>query len=578
MNAAEALVQMLIDYRVEYIFGVPGDTNVPLYHAIRDAGGRIRHILARDERSAAYMADAYARLTGKPGVCECPSGAGVLYSIPGVAEANSSSVPLILLINDIPLAGEGRATLTELDCVRLFEPVTKLSVQVKSADKLPETVRRAFRAATSGKPGAVQITLPEDVMVEPVSSRVTLRVETECVHAPAYPTRGEAESVARLADLLAVAERPVIVAGGGANRGMAGELILALAERFAAPVVTTITGQSVIPDDHPFAMGVVGDNGFHPHAHRALDESDLAIYIGCRMGSVASIGWTFPAPAKTRRVAQIDSDPEILANTFDNALSIAGDARLVLEDLLRIASPRDPRRTEAWVASLNRDRAGFWDAVKDELESDAMPLKPQRVIAAVNKRLPEPSIVLSDAGTPTPYASRFLRLNGQGSSLVIPRAFGGLGYAIPAVVAAWLARPDARPVGLFGDGSFGMAAGELETLVRLQVPAVLIHFNNACFGWIKALQRVHARPGANEAFVSVDFNPGDMRRVAEAFGVAAFRAETPAELETALDAAFATKGPSFVDVAVESIGDVIPPVYRWLQKTGKDPLALAAAE
>jgi acetolactate synthase-1/2/3 large subunit len=323
-------------------------------------------------------------------------------------------------------------------------------------------------------------------------------------------------------------------------------------------------------------MGVVGDNGFHPHAHRALDESDLAIYVGCRMGSVASIGWTFPTPAKTRRMVQIDSDPEILANTFDNALSIAGDARLVLEDVLRAAVPRDPRRTEAWIASLNRDRTRFWDAMKAELESNAAPLKPQRVIAELNKRLPASAIVISDAGTPTPYASRFLRLNGEGSSLIIPRAFGGLGYAIPAVVSAWLARPEARPVGLFGDGSFGMAAGELETLARLRVPAVLIHFNNSCFGWIKALQRVHARPGANEAFVSVDFSQGDMRRVAEAFGVASFRAQTAEELETALDAAFATKGPSFVDVAVESISDVIPPVYRWLQKTGKYPLALAA--
>ncbi len=575
MNVAEALVQMLVDYGVEYIFGVPGDTSVPLYHAIRDANGRIRHVMARDERSASYMAESYARLTGKPGVCECPSGAGVLYSMPGVGEAYSSSVPFILLVNDIPLAGEGRGTLTELDCVRLLEPITKLSVQLKLAEKLPDTMRRAFRAATSGKPGAVQITLPEDVMLRPMPEGVSLRIETECVRAPAYPARADAAAVARLADLLADAERPVIVAGGGANRGAAGAEILALAERFGAPVVTTITGQSIVPDDHPLALGVVGDNGFHPHAHRAVEESDLLIYIGCRMGSVVSIGWTFPSPAKARRIVQIDSDPEILANASDNALSIAGDARLVLEDLLRTARPRDPRRSDVWIASLNRDRARFWEAMKADLESDAVPLKPQRVIAEIARRLTEPAIVISDAGTPTPYATRFLRLNHAASSLNIPRGYGGLGYAIPAVVGAWLARPEARPVGLFGDGSLAMSAGELETLARLHVPAVLIHFNNASYGWIKALQRVQARPGANDSSMSVDFNSGDMRRLAEVFGLVAWRAETPAELGTALDGAFAEKGPSFVDVVVESIADALPPVYRWLQKTGSDPLTVA---
>jgi acetolactate synthase-1/2/3 large subunit len=402
-----------------------------------------------------------------------------------------------------------------------------------------------------------------------------LRIETECVRAPAYPARADAAAVARLADLLADAERPVIVAGGGANRGAAGAEILALAERFGAPVVTTITGQSIVPDDHPLALGVVGDNGFHPHAHRAVEESDLLIDIGCRMGSVVSIGWTFPSPAKARRIVQIDSDPEILANASDNALSIAGDARLVLEDLLRTARPRDPRRSDVWIASLNRDRARFWEAMKADLESDAVPLKPQRVIAEIARRLTEPAIVISDAGTPTPYATRFLRLNHAASSLNIPRGYGGLGYAIPAVVGAWLARPEARPVGLFGDGSLAMSAGELETLARLHVPAVLIHFNNASYGWIKALQRVQARPGANDSSMSVDFNSGDMRRLAEVFGLTAWRAETPAELGTALDGAFAETGPSFVDVVVESIADALPPVYRWLQKTGSDPLTVA---
>lgn len=574
MNVADALIRMLADCGVEYIFGVPGDTNVPLYHAIRDAGGRVRHVMARDERSASYMAESYARLTGKPGVCECPSGAGVLYSMPGAAEAFCSSVPFILLVNDIPLAGEGRGTLTELDCVRLLEPITKLSVQVKLPQKLPDAVRRAFRAATSGRPGAAQVVLPEDVMLQPMPDGADTRVERDCLRAPAYPARGDGASTARLAAMFGEAERPVIVAGGGANRSEARAAILAVAERFGAPVVTTITGQSVVPDDHPLALGVVGDNGYHPHAHRAVEESDLLVYVGSRVGSVITMGWTFPAPSPARRIVQIDCDPEMLANAAGTALSIAGDARCVMEDVLEAAAEGTAQRTKGWVDSLNRDRAAFWSAMAADLESDSVPLKPQRVIAELNRRLEEPVIVISDAGTPTPYASRFLCLKHAGSSLVIPRGYGGLGYAIPAVIGAWLGRPDARPIGLFGDGSLGMSAGELETLARLNVPAVLIHFNNASFGWIKALQRVQARPGENDPFVSVDFTPGDMARVASAFGLAAWRAETPDELSAALDKAFATKGPSFVDVVVESIADALPPVYRWLKKTGSDPLAL----
>lgn len=228
-------------------------------------------------------------------------------------------------------------------------------------------------------------------------------------------------------------------------------------------------------------------------------------------------------------------------------------------------------------SALNRNRAGFWGAVKDELESDAIPLKPQRVIAAVNKRLPEPSIILSDAGTPTPYATRFLRLNGQGSSLVIPRAFGGLGYAIPAVVAAWLA----RPVGLFGDGSFGMAAGELETLVRLQVPAVLIPLQQCLLRLDQGASACPCAAGRQRGVRLGRLQPG--RHAARGRGFRCRRVPRRDAGGTGNSAGrglrdLGAEGPSFVDVAVESIGDVIPPVYRWLQKTGKDPMALAAAE
>ena len=568
MTGAQALVRMLLEYEVKVVFGVPGDTSLAFYEAIYDVGDRLQHVLARDERSATFMADAYARLAHRPGFCECPSGAGALYSVPGIAEANASSIPVVLFTSGISLAGEGKGTITEMPHHTLFEPITKHSSVVNSADKVPETVRRALRIATTGRPGAVHLVLPTETMANRVSlGAASLHAEADCRPYPASRTPGRAPAPRELAAHLLAAQRPVIVAGGGVNHSQANAEVIALAQRLGAPVVTTISGQGTMPDEHPLALGVVGDNGFHPHALRAVEEADVLLYVGCKMGSVSTIKWTLPSPRAGRKILQIDLDPTLLANNYENTVSVAGDARLVLDDLLALV-PDVQKGASAWVEDLNRARAQFWRDAQLQLHADCAPLKAQRVIHELNRRLPSPSVVISDAGTPTPYITRFLRLAGDGSRVLIPRSFGGLGYAIPAVVGAWYARPDARPIALFGDGSLGMSTGELETIARLNVPAVLIHFNNGCFGWIKTLQSLHSK----SKFMSVDFTPGDMSKVAAAYGIAAWRVETPAQLEKALDEAFAHDGPCFLDIVTEPLVNEIPPVYSWLKAAGRDPL------
>lgn len=561
MNGSHVVVEMLKAYGVDVIFGVPGDTSVCLYEALYDAQPAIQHIMARDERSASYMADAYARLSHKPGLCECPSGAGSLYSVPGVAEANASSVPVILITSDIPLAGEGKQTITELDTQKLFESITKWSNVVKTAEKIPEVVRRAFRIATTGRPGAVHLALPQEVSAGSYSnSKNTIYAEEACRRYPAYRTRGARNILESLADMVSAAEQLVIIAGGGANHSKANKAILSIAEWLAAPVVTTISGQGLIADDHPLSMGVIGDNGFHPHAHRAMEESDTLLYIGCKMGSVSTINWTMPTDAAQRTILQIDLNPEMLGNNFKNQLSVAGDAKLVVEDLAILLKSRTIQREPSeWLNSINRQRANFWKEAENEFALADVPLKPQRVIAELNKRLPNGATIISDAGTPTPYITRYLKLSGQRSRFIIPRSYGGLGYAIPAVVGAHFARPQSRLVGLFGDGSLGMSAGELETISRLKIPAVLIHFNNSTFGWIKALQRLHC----SGKYYSVDFNPGNPAMVAEGFGVKAVQVKTPEELSKGLDQAFLADGPLFLDVITEPEVESLPPVYSW---------------
>jgi acetolactate synthase-1/2/3 large subunit len=577
MDGATLVVRMLRAYDVRHIFGVPGDTNVALYGALAEHADTLQHVMCRDERSAGFMADAYARVSHRPGVIEVPSGGGAMYALPALAEAQGSSVPMILITSDTPLIGEGRGVITELDCAKLFESITKASLQVKAARKIPEIMRRAFRLATSGRPGAVHVVIPEDIYHEKVDpASVSLHAEAACAISPAYRPHAPREALVQLQQLIAAAKRPLLVVGGGVNRSSAGQALTCFAERYRIPVVTTITGQNAILDTHELSIGIVGDNGFHPHANRAMEEADLLIFAGCRNGSVVSIGWTFPEPRLERKSVQIDIEPGVLGNNSDNALNILGDAQAVFADLIDLPPQDSHARDPAWIATLNAWRRLFWQDAEAQLQAQAAtePLQPQRVVETFTRYLDRAYYLFADPGTPTPYLGRFLRLTDPNSRLFIPRAYGALGYAIPAVVGSWFACPGIRPIGLFGDGSLGMSVGELETIVRLNVPAILINFNNSCFGWIKALQRVHGR----KSFMSVDFSAQDYSTIARAFGLRALRIETAEQLEKGFEAAFAHDGPIFLDVVVESIGDKIPPVFNWLRKTGVDPLRVGGKE
>ena len=577
MKGADLLVDMLIRYGVDTIFGVPGDTSVSFYNALQQRSKEIRHVMARDERSAGFMADAYARLTNKPAVFECPSGAGAMYSLPPLAESNGSSVPVILLTIDLPLAAEGRGVLTELDCARLFAPVVKLSAQVKLASKLPETIRRAFRAACAGKPGAVHLQIPEDLLSTTIDpTGLSLHVQPECRTYPAFRTAASHEDVQAVLAAIDASSRPVFVAGGGVNRSHAGEALTQAAQSLGVPVVTTLTGQHVLPQDHPLLFGVAGDNGFQPTANLALEEADLVIVLGSKVGSVLTMGGTFPSTPLHGRVIQVDVDADCLGNNVHNRLSIAADARTFLRQLVAAApADRDTATTAAWIARLREGRRACVAAQLEMARSDSAPLHPARVFSELSERIERsdtPFNILCDAGTPTPYSARFLRLGHAGSRFVVPRAFGGLGYSLPAVVGAWHADRSRRPIALFGDGSFNMCMGEIETLVRLQVPALLVLFNNAAFGWIKGLQCLRG-----DTPFGVDFDPACGNDVAAAFGLRSWSARTPGELAAALDEAFLHDGPCLLDVHVESIADKVPPVASWELKAKRLALQSACA-
>lgn len=561
MNVGEALVRLLEAYGVEYIFGVPGDTSMPFYDALYDAPGNIRHILARDERSASFMADVYARLSYKPGVCEGPSGGGATYILPGVAEAQASSIPLVVLTSDTPLSGDDKGVLTELDQEALFAPVTKWRTRIKRAEKTPETIARAFRIATSGRPGAVQITVPHDILDEEVGS-FSLNTGDRYQVYPAHRTRPDPEAVERAAELLWDAQRPVMIAGGGAVISQAWDEITSLAESLTMPVGTSINGKGSIAEDHPLSIGVVGGNGARPYANRIVDKADLILYVGCRTDSVTTINWTLPS-ASGVTIVHIDVDPKEIGNNYPTAVGLVGDAKLALADLREALSVGRRRRSpdKSRLYEISAQASAWWEQVRPKMVSDSMPIKPQRVMKELMETLPADSVIVADAGTGTPFTSAFYK-SPAGRYVVIPRGYGGLGYALPGVVGAKLARPEATVVGLMGDGSFGMSAGELETIARLKLPVTILQFNNSCFGWIKALQCLYH----GGRYVSVDFSPDtDHAGIARSFGLQGLRIEYPKDLGPAIREAVRSDRATFIDVVTESEETEVPPVHKWQQ-------------
>ena len=561
LTGAEAFVRMLELHGVEIIFGLCGDTSLPFYDALYRIGGNIKHVLTRDERSASYMADVYARVSGKVGVCEGPSGGGATYILPGVVEANESSIALLSVTTDIGTGSRGRYALTELDQKALFAPLTKWNEVIGASGDVPRMLRRAFREMTTGKPGAVHLGLPFDVQKGEVDEK-ELYGDPALGVFPSYRSGAASDSVAAAARALVEAERPLIICGGGPVIAGAQAELESLAERLGAVVATTISGQGAILDTHPLALGVVGSNGGCAETRAVVDDADLILMVGCRAGSVTTERWRHPAPGKAR-ILHLDADAGVIGANYPTEVAMLGDAKLTLAALdaavaaiLDGTSRSDARARDAVAQAKATKFARF----REIAESSETPIRPERVVREMQDLLPADAIVIADPGTPCPYLSAYYELSDARGRLISNRAHGALGYSLPAVLGAHKARPDQKCVAMMGDGSFGFNAGELETLVREDAPVTLIVMSNSVFGWIKAGQN----SGFGQRFYSVDFNRTDHARVAEAFGVKAWTVREASELRPALKAAFEHGGPSLVDIHSQPLHEAAAPVTEWI--------------
>jgi acetolactate synthase-1/2/3 large subunit len=564
LNGAEVLVEMLIRYGTKVIFGLPGDTSEGFYDALHAESSRITHIMARDERSASFMADVYSRLTGKPGICEGPSGGGATYILPGVVEANESSVALIALTTDNPLGYEATGALTDLDQPQIFRSVTKWTTVVKDADMMPRFVRRAFRLATSGRPGAVHLSLPKDVLEADTIPNPDMHIEDACKIWPSYRTRSDPDAVSRAARKLLVAIRPVIIAGGGLVSSRAHDELLALAQLLSAPVATTINGKGSIGETNPLSLGVIGANGGRPYAGQVVTEADLILYIGSKINYVDTDSWRLPPLSNPPVILQIDVDPNVIGNNYPVDVGLCGDAKMVLGDLFEAIKNTQqalPDRDD-WLDSIVKLKNN-WLAEKYVNLNIDHPIHPRLIIDELQSILPEDAILVCDPGTPTPFLAATFELKRPGRWVVFPRAQGALGYAIPGVVGARLAAPDKPVVGLCGDGSFAISAGDLATVARIGGPTVIILFNNSCYGWIKALQKLNY----GGRYYSVDFTEQiDYVQIAKGFGLEARRVNSADEIGPAFREALDCGKPYLLDVITAPEHEVVPPVAPWLRR------------
>jgi acetolactate synthase-1/2/3 large subunit len=552
---AEAFVRMLQLHGVKHVFGLCGDTSLPLYDALYRLDHGIRHVLTRDERSAAYMADGYARVSGRVGVCEGPSGGGATYILPGVVEANESSIPVLCFTSDISVSARGRFALTELDQAALFRPLTKWNAVLDTASDIPRTLRRAFSELATGRPGAVHIGLPYDVQRQPVDE-AELWADASLGGYPARRSVADAAAVAEAARLLGAAERPLFIVGGGAVIAGAEPELAGCAEALGAPVATTISGKGSIAEDHPLAVGVVGSNGGTLPTRAVVAQADVVVFVGCRAGSVTTERWRFPAPGKVT-VIHLDVDPRVMGANYPTAAALIGDAKLTLAALRdALARERGGWGRDAAAQAKAEKLAAFEPLAR----SDDRPIRPERVVATLNAVLPDDAIVVADPGTPCPYLSAYYRVPRTGRHYFSNRAHGALGYSLAAAAGAHFGRPGAKVVAVMGDGSFGMTVGELETIVRHRVPLAMVVISNATYGWIKAGQKT----GFGERYFSVDFGATDHAAVASAFGVKSWRVEDPAKLRETLAAAIASGAPALVDVVCQPLQEARAPVSEWI--------------
>jgi acetolactate synthase-1/2/3 large subunit len=546
-HVGDLLAELLVRYGVTHVFGQPGGQTVALYDGLARRSQHVTHVLVRDERSAAYAADAFARITGRPGVCDVTVGPGTTKLADGLVESRNASVPVLALVGELPRDWEpyremGVAS-QGFDQVSFLRTITKATLPVPSPEALPQLVRTGFRLMTTGRPGPVALALPHDVLdAEWTPNGSALEIDERYAAAPAFRPVADPESVRAAAGLLARSLRPVIVAGGGVHDSRATAEFQALAEILDAVVVTSLTGKGAVSELAPYAAGVLNPLGTQESVE-LVRRADVVFWCGTKVGQNTSLNWTLPAVEQA--TIHLDCDGAELGRTFRPSVALNGDARSTLQALLTLL---DKQTREDWLREAADAKVRGESERAARAARASTPLAPERVMSELDRRLGEDDVVVSDASFAAGWVAAHLPARKAGRHFVFARGQGGLGYAVPAALGASAASGAGRIVTVSGDGGFGYGLGELSTQAQQHMPVVNVVLNNGTLGWLDMWQKLYF----DGLHLSVDLGEvQDFASVARGLGCDGFRVDHHDQLGDALEAAFASDRPSVVDVRTD---------------------------
>lgn len=549
---AEVFADMLKGYGVSYVFMVPAVVRRTYVEMERRT--EINRIHCHGEKSAAYMADGYARVTGRPGVCMAQV-IGALNLAAGLRDAYLAHSPVIAITGGRDPKTKFRKVYQEIDDVPAFEPVTKFNATVDDVSRIPDMLRTAFRAATSGTPGPVHLQFRgNEGQLDAEEADMEAIVDTLFAQVPPFRPEPDPAHVRQALEILQAAERPVIVAGGGVRLSGAGAELVALAEKLQIPVATSLNGKDSIPGTHPLSVGVVGSYS-RESANRVVNQADLVLYVGSETGGMTTHFWAVPkigTPA-----IQIDIDPEALGRNYPLKAAVLGDAKATLARMGAQADAATAGRRRAWVENV-QSICKEWYAKYDQLlKSDAVPMRPERMCHELSKHMPDDAIVVVDTGHAGMWMGGMYDLKSPRQSYI--RSCGHLGWAFPAGLGAKCGRPD-RPVVTFtGDAGFWYHIGELETAVRWSMNAVTIVNNNGGGNQSKrGFDRVYGGQQTQKGRELWTYTQVNFARVAQDIGALGLRVEKPSEFAPALAKALEANRPVVIDVVTDI--DALAPV------------------
>ncbi|MBM3897734.1 MAG: biosynthetic-type acetolactate synthase large subunit [Thaumarchaeota archaeon] len=544
ITGAQALVEALKREKVDAVFGLPGGANLPIYDAMFDS--EVRHILARHEQCAAHMADGYARVSRKAGVCMGTSGPGATNLVTGIATAHADSSPVVAITGQVAKNMIGRDAFQECDIMGIVTPITKYSFQPWSAAEIPSVIKKAFYIAGTGRPGAVLVDIPKDVQNEKVD--ITFSENAKMTKSIAVP-RPDPARIERAAELLLMAERPIIMAGGGVIISGAFQELQALAELLVCPVVTTFKGKGSFSETHPLSVGPIGMHG-HAEANKLILEIDCLLAIGARFSDRSVGRWDEFNPAK---IIHVDIDPAEIGKNKPTDVGIIGDVKEALAMLVRVLEKKMVRKRDVnypWIKHVNE--------IKSLYRGKPLPaprdITGPRLLKKMRELIPADSIITTEVGQHQMWASLHFNIIKPGTFFT-STGLGTMGWGLPAAVGAKVAAPNVPVIDIAGDGSFQMTENALATSVTEKIPIIAVIFNNNMLGMVAQWQRLFY----NRKYIGVEMSGiPDFVKIAEAYGAQGFRVQSLDEFSKAMKTALKSDIATIIDVPIHPEEDVFP--------------------